>query len=74
MKEPQREDYRFPSFIVDEETTKGNIIIHMYYAHDEQAREQGIQWGGSNFNYWRRKYDKAELLEIHGKYHKGDEK
>lgn len=64
-----QDDYRFPDWEPNEKTTKGTIIIHMDYAHEKQAEAQGVKWGSFNFNYWKNKYTRDELLEIHRKYH-----
>ena len=63
-------DSRFPDWEPDEKTKKSTILYHMSYAHEKEAKEEGIEWWGSNIQYWLRKYTREQLLEIHQKYHK----
>ena len=62
-------DARFPDWEPDEKTVKTTILYHMSYAHEKQAKAGGIEWWEGNIQYWMRQYTRAELLEIHRKYH-----
>ena len=62
-------DARFPDWEPNDKTQKGEILMHLDYAHEKQAEAQGIKWGIWNFSYWKRKYNRAELLRIHREYH-----
>ena len=62
-------DPRFPSWEPNEKTVKTTILYHMSYAHEDQAKKEGIEWWAGNVNYWLGKYTRKELLEIHQKYH-----
>ena len=68
------DDPRFPKWEPNENTVKSTILHHMDYAHEDQAEAQGIVWGGLNHNYWKRKYTRDELLDIHRKYHQHEVK
>jgi len=67
--ERDKMDARFPSWEPDEKTVKTTILYHMSYAHEDQAKKEGIEWWGNNLHYWLGKYTKKELHEIHQKYH-----
>ena len=63
-----RTDPRFHDWIPDENTQKGDFLMHMDYAHERQSRRDYCKWL-ANYSYFMHKFTKAELLEIHGKYH-----
>ena len=62
-------DSRFPEWEPDEKTTKNEILYHMSYAHEKQAKAEGIEWWGGNIHYWLRKYTRQQLLDTHNRYH-----
>ena len=62
-------DSRFPAWEPNEKTQKVEILYHMSYAHEAQAKAEGIQWWEGNVHYWMRKYTRPQLLDIHDKYH-----
>ena len=62
-------DARFPAWEPNVGTVKVEILYHMDYAHEEQARKEGRKWWGLNVDYWKRKYTRQQLLDIHDKYH-----
>ena len=62
-------DSRFPSWEPNEKTTKNEILYHMSYAHEEQAKAEGIEWWEGNVQYWKRRYTRQQLLNIHDRYH-----
>uniref|UniRef100_A0A6M3X6G3 Uncharacterized protein n=1 Tax=viral metagenome TaxID=1070528 RepID=A0A6M3X6G3_9ZZZZ len=66
-----QDDPRFPEWKPDEKTQKTTVLYHMSYAHEDQAKKEGIEWWGSNIQYWLRKFTRKQLLEIHQKYHNG---
>jgi len=65
----QQDDARFPDWKPDDRTQKSTILYHMNYAHEAQAKDGGIEWWGFNVEYWKRKYSRQELLDIHRSYH-----
>ena len=67
------DDPRFPAWEPDEKTLKSTILYHMSYAHEKQAKAEGIDWWGLNLSYWMRKYTRDQLLEIHRNYHEKGE-
>lgn len=69
METGKQTDARFPDWEPDENTIKSTILYHMSYAHEEQAKKEGIDWWGFNVQYWMRKYTRQELLDIHRRYH-----
>jgi len=62
-------DARFPDWEPDDRTQKSTILYHLSYAHEKQAKAEGIEWWGYNVEYWKRKYSRQELLDIHRRYH-----
>ena len=62
-------DSRFPEWKPNAGTVKADILYHMDYAHEEQARAEGVKWWGLNVDYLKRKYTRQQLLGIHAKYH-----
>ncbi len=65
----QQDDARFPSWEPDDRTQKSTILYHMSYAHEAQAKAEGIEWWGFNVEYWKRKFSRRKLLDIHRRYH-----
>ena len=68
------DDTRFPGWEPSDLTQKSEVLYHMSYAHEVQAKAEGIEWWGFNVDYWKRKYTRAELLGIHRKYHEEADK
>ena len=63
------QDARFPDWEPDDRTWKSTILYHLSYAHEEQAKAEGIEWWGFNIEHWKRNYSRQELLDIHRRYH-----
>ena len=62
-------DERFPEWEPVGKFRKGELLMHLDYAHKAQSRRDSIHWLDSNYLYFYRKYSVKELLEIHKKYH-----
>ena len=63
-----RKDPRFHDWTPSEETRKGDLLMHLDYAHERQSRRDFYRWL-DNYQYFHKKFTKARLLEIHEKYH-----
>ena len=63
-----RKDPRFHDWKPNKMNCKGELLLHLDYAHERQSLRDYCKWM-ANYNYFLKKYTKAELLKIHEKYH-----
>jgi len=65
----EQTDSRFHDFVPTEKSRKGEILMHLDYAHERQSRRDFYQWL-SNYQFFIKKFTKTRLLKIHDEYHK----
>ena len=63
-----RTDPRFHDWVPDESTQKGDLLMHLDYAHENQSRRDYYKWM-ANYQYFLKRFTRTELIKIHDDYH-----